>query len=87
MDWPGDWPDYSDGNYMVKSPTREFQWTMSEVLDSLIEAGLRIVFLHEYDFLHWKGLESMERCTDGYWRLPEPLNRIPVLFSLRAQKD
>lgn len=84
MDWPGDWPDYSDENYIVKNPTREFQWTISEVLCALIDAGLHIGFLHEHDFLHWKGLESMEKCSDGYWRLPEPLNRIPVLFSLKA---
>ena len=83
-DWPGDWPDYSDEDYVVKNPTREFQWTISEVLCALLDAGLHISFLHEHDFLHWKGLESMERCSDGYWRLPEPLNRIPVLYSLKA---
>lgn len=82
--WPGNWPDYSDENYTVKSPTVEFQWTMSDVISSLADAGLKIEFVHEFDFLHWKGLESMERCKDGYWRLPEPLNRIPVLFSLKA---
>lgn len=86
FDWPGDWPDYSDENYVVKSPTREFQWTMGQTYNSLTEAGLSIEFIHEFDFLHWKGLESMEMCEDGFWRLPEPLNRIPVLFSLRASK-
>jgi hypothetical protein len=28
----------------------------------------------------------MVRCDDGMYRLPEPLNRIPLLFSLRAVK-
>jgi hypothetical protein len=28
----------------------------------------------------------MEPCEDGFWRLPEPLNRIPLLFSLMAEK-
>ena len=83
-DWPGDYPDYSDENYIVKHPSREFQWTVSEILNALLNAGLRISFLNEHDFLHWKGLESMDRCADGYWRLPEPFNRIPVLFSLKA---
>lgn len=83
-DWPGNWPDYSDGEYTVKSPTREFQWTISEVFTALVDAGLRVKSMSEHDFLHWKGLESMERCRDGYWRLPEPLNRIPLLFSLKA---
>ncbi|HOP26987.1 MAG TPA: class I SAM-dependent methyltransferase [Candidatus Sabulitectum sp.] len=86
IDWPGDYPDYSDEDYLVKNPTREFQWTLSEVLCALTGAGLSIEFLHEFDFLHWKGLESMVRCEDGKYRLPEPLNRIPVLFSLKAVK-
>ncbi len=85
IDWPGDCPDYSDGEYMVKNPTREFQWTISEILDALIQEGLTIRFFHEFDFLHWKGLESMVRCEDGMYRLPEPMNRIPLLFSLRAE--
>ena len=86
IDWPGDWPDYSDENYIVKSPTREFSWTMSQIHNSLTDAGLQIEFIHEFDFLHWKGLESMEKSKDGFWRLPEPLNKIPILFSLKALK-
>ncbi|MEA3265769.1 MAG: class I SAM-dependent methyltransferase [Candidatus Fermentibacteria bacterium] len=83
-DWPGDWPDYSDENYVVKSPTREFSWTLGQIHNSLTDAGLKIEFIHEFDFLHWKGLESMKKCDDGFWRLPEPLNKIPILFSLKA---
>lgn len=85
FDWPGGYGDYSSDDYIVRNPSREFQWTLSEVTGSLIDAGLSIRFIHEHDFLHWKGLESMERCDDGYWRLPEPLNRIPLLFSLMAE--
>lgn len=86
IDWPGEFPDYSDGNYIVKSPTREFQWTVSDILGTLLERGLQIEFFHEFDFLHWKGLPCMEMGEDGMWRLPEPLNRIPLLFSLKAVK-
>lgn len=85
FDWPGNWPDYSDENYIVKHPTREFSWTISQIHNALTEAGLAIEFIHEFDFLHWKGLESMEKCTDGMWRLPEPLNKIPLLFSIKAK--
>lgn len=84
-DWPGNWPDYSDENYIVKHPTREFSWTISQIHNTLVETGLQIEFIHEYDFLHWKGLESMKKCEDGFWRLSEPLNKIPLLFSIRAK--
>jgi ubiquinone/menaquinone biosynthesis C-methylase UbiE len=87
IDWPGNWPDYSDGNYIVKNPTREFLWTISDVHNSLVNAGLTIEYIHEFNFIHWKALESMEKCDDGFWRLPEHLNKIPILFSLKARRN
>lgn len=87
MDWPGnDLPDYSDESYVAKSPTREFTWTMGDVHNAILKAGLRIAWIHEFDFLHWKALKSMVECEDGLWRLPEPMNRIPLLFSLSAER-
>ncbi len=85
-DWPSGSPDYADENYLVKNPTREFTWTMGDVHNALVNAGLRIGWIHEFDFIHWKALECMKSGEDGFWRLPEPLNRIPLLFSLRATK-
>lgn len=85
-EWPGDCPDYSDPEYIVKHPTREFTWTLSDMVNGLIRAGLAIRFINEHDFLHWRALPCMVRGEDGYWRLPEPLNRIPLLLSLGAAK-
>lgn len=85
-DWPAGSSDYSDASYHVKSPTREYTWTMGDVHNALLEAGLRIRWIHEFDFIHWKALKSMEQCESGFWRLPEPLDTIPLLFSLMAEK-
>jgi len=85
-DWPGGSPDYADESYIVRNSTREFTWTLGNVHNALVDAGLRIEWIHEFDFLHWKALECMEPCGDGFWRLPEPLNMIPLLFSLMAEK-
>lgn len=87
IEWPGDWPDYADSSYISSHPTMEFLWTISQIHNSLVDAGLRIQFIHEFDFMHWKGLASMERCEDGMWRLPDPLARIPLLFSLKAVRQ
>ncbi len=87
QDWPGDVPDYADENYRVQNPTREFTWTLGDVHNALVDSGLRIRWIHEFDFLHWKALESMICSDDGFWRLPEPHNRIPLLFSLKAVKE
>jgi len=75
---------YNQLSPSVKSPTREYSWALGEIYNSLVDQGLKVEFIHEFEFLHWKGLESMEKCSDGFWRLPEPLNRIPLLFSIKA---
>jgi SAM-dependent methyltransferase len=84
VEWPPDWPDYADPGYISKTPTLEFQWTISDIHNALVEAGLRIEFIHEFDFLHWKALPAMVEGEDGMWRLPEHFARIPLLFSMRA---
>jgi len=86
VEWPADFPDYADGSYLTKNPTLEFQWPLSRIAGSLIDAGLSIRFLHEFDFIHWKALPSMEEGDDGMWRLPGNLARIPLLFSMKADK-
>ncbi len=87
VEWPAGWPDYADESYIAGSPTMEFQWTLSQVHNALADAGLRIRFIHEFDFLHWKALPDMVKGADGLWRLPEPSDRIPLLFSLKAEKS
>jgi SAM-dependent methyltransferase len=85
-DWTEGSPDYADPGYTVRNPTREFTWTMGDIYNCLTGAGLRVEWIHEYDFLHWKALRSMQAGSDGYWRLPEPHAKIPLSFSLRAVK-
>ncbi len=83
--WPEDYPDYADSSYQVQTPSYEWQWTISDVVNALIEAGLDIEFLHEHDRLHWQGLPCMVR--EGRWWLM-PANRraqLPLAFSLRAR--
>lgn len=82
------------GNYADPSSEYtgvEYTWnhTLGDIVTSLIDAGLRIEFLHEHHFsvegTMWKGLVKSE---DGYYRFSDPLQRdgIPLLFSIRAIK-
>lgn len=87
MKWDEEYQDYSDGDYTVKSPSWEWTWSISDILDSLIDAGLRIEFFHEHEAIAWKCIESMVLGEDGWWRLPEEFPRLPVMFSVKARKD
>lgn len=66
----------------------EYGWdhSLGEIVTALIDAGLRIEFLHEFDFLRWQ-LDWLVRSPDGRWRLPpDSEGELPLSFSLRATK-
>ena len=74
--------DYADSTHVVKHEGHEWIHTVGEIQNSLIEAGLRIDFWHEFPVCVWQCLKAAERGADGYYRIKgDPL---PLLFSVRA---
>jgi SAM-dependent methyltransferase len=66
--------------------TYDFNYSLADVVGSLIDAGLRIELLHEFPFCAWQAVKGMLKGDDGYYRLPESSPSIPFLFSIRATK-
>jgi hypothetical protein len=53
---------------------------------ALIDAGLRIDFLHEFDSLDWS-LDFLVEGPDGRYHLPPGTpGQLPLSFSIRASK-
>ena len=59
---------------------------LSDILNSLISAGLRLDWLHEHEALTWKKFPTMEKGTDGLYRLPAGYPRLPLAISLMATR-
>lgn len=76
---------YAEPNAVLTEPILNYQWnhSMGEILNALIESGLHIQFLHEFPMTVFKQLDFMEE-RDGWWCLPEDLPEMPLLFSLKA---
>ncbi|TKJ42946.1 SAM-dependent methyltransferase [candidate division TA06 bacterium B3_TA06] len=68
--------------------TVHYEWMhpMSEIISSLIAAGLTIQSLKEYPFTPYKMLPFMKQDQEGWWRLPDGREDVPLLFSLKATK-
>ncbi len=64
----------------------EWQHTMSKIINSLIQAGLQIEFLHEFPFCNYQRLPFMEKRKDGYWHMPAEIPPLPWIYSIRARK-
>ena len=78
---------YTDRNAKLdNSTTYEWTHTMGDVLNSLIEAGLRVEFVHEFPFSFFKRHEDMEQKEDGTWHFKDHNVSFPMVFTLRARK-
>ena len=82
----------NDGTYAAAAPDLEHQTTyewphpVSEVLTSLIHAGLSIEFLHEFPFSTYQFLPFTEVMPDGTVRLTKHDGCVPLLYSIKATK-
>jgi SAM-dependent methyltransferase len=83
---------YADRDAPVTVP-REYGWDhgLGEIVTAVAEAGLKIEFLHEFDFIEWPVPPLVEEAEDGKWRMPpgrfgDPDGELPLFFSLRATK-
>ena len=83
-DWP--WSYTGRSTPLAHQRNVQFQHTVGEIVTAIAGAGLRMEFLHEHDFDEFQRFESLQRQTDGSYRLPPGRPRIPMLLSLRASR-
>jgi SAM-dependent methyltransferase len=84
--WDAGEGDYADATYVTRNPSYEWQWSMGDILNAVIDAGLQIEFLHEYDRLFFKLYPEMVEGPPRWYRLPQYAGKLPLVFTLRAKK-
>ncbi len=87
VEWPvqGSYADTSAETHNRVS--YEWNYPLGEVVSCLVEAGLRIQFLHEWPFACYQMYPYLVQSEDGLYRLPANVPSLPLQFSLRAVKD
>jgi SAM-dependent methyltransferase len=78
--------DYADPEAHVNLPHWEWSHSMSDIINSLLAAGLRIEFLHEFDYTTYQSQPFLKQGADGMWRYEEAPETLPLMFSIRAVK-
>ena len=73
------------GTEKLETPSHEWQHSMSEIVNAIIDAGLHIQFLNEFPTSEYRVFPRMEIHNDG-WRLEKNHGAIPFLFSIKAIK-
>ncbi len=82
--YPGGDHTYT-GPEVIETPSHEWQHSMSEIVNAIIDAGLQIQFLNEFPTSGYRAFPPMSLHEDG-WRLDEHHGSIPFLFSIKATK-
>ena len=83
-DEPGTYADFDAET--TNNLTYEWSHTLADVVTALIEAGLALEFLHEHDYTLFPRWPFLEKSGFDTYRLPEGKPRIPLMYSLRAEK-
>lgn len=65
-----------------------YEWShgLGEIVTALLDAGLVIRSLREHRRCLWQPLHFMQRDAEGWWVLPTGGERLPLMYSLRAEK-
>jgi SAM-dependent methyltransferase len=84
--WDGQDPDYMDPTYLTQSTTYEWQWSISDIINAVIGAGLALEFFHEFEALADPVYPEMKQREDGLYTVPDMPVPLPILFSLKARK-
>ena len=77
---------YADPDADVHNTCYDWPHSMSEVVNSLIEVGLRIEFVNEFNYSVFKLLPFLIQGDDGMWRFDDIAGGLPLMFSIRATK-
>ena len=76
-----------EGTRLANTLTHEWIHSLSSVIGSLLDAGLRLEWFHEHARLPWRLFPSMVRADDGMYDMPAGSPNLPLLFSLKARKS
>lgn len=78
--------DYIDPDArLTNSRTLEFIHPLASTIGGLLDAGLRLEFLHEHDAVTWRMFACLVEDERGLFRWPDRA-WLPLAFSLRARR-
>jgi ubiquinone/menaquinone biosynthesis C-methylase UbiE len=78
---------YANWDANIKGDTYIWSHTISDVINALIQQGLKIEYIHEFPFTMYDQFPGfMEKNEKGQFVLKDKKIQIPLLFSLKATK-
>lgn len=78
---------YTDSDRPIANQ-RTYEWNhgLGETVTALIRHGLRLRWLEEHDWTVWQRFPWLVRDNEGRWSTPPAMPRMPLMFSLLAER-
>ena len=78
---------YADKDAKIEAK-KDYEWShsLSDIVNSLLQAGLKLEFLNEYPITVYEAFPFAKQDADGYYRLKDQKVEIPLIFTIRATK-
>ncbi len=78
--------DYANPNYISKNQIYTWQWTIGELISTLTDNKLHIKFFHEFNFAPERIIKNMIKDKINNLFVLKTKRKIPLLFSIKAEK-
>lgn len=75
---------YTDRYADIKYTEHSWNHSLSEVVNALINHGLRIEHLNEFPYSYYNCFNNLVQGYDGNWRVNRLENKIPMMYSIKA---
>jgi len=79
-----------DGSYAGSTAggqTAEWSHSLSDIIGSLLSAGMELKWLHEFPFTNYRHLPFLTQGSDGMWRYEALPGGLPLMFSIKAVRS
>lgn len=77
---------YADRNAEINGESITWNHSLSEVINALINNGLNILQFNEFDYSPYSCFSNVVEFEKGKFRIAEHGNKIPMVYSILAQK-
>lgn len=84
--WDEPYPDYADGDYIPQNLSYEWEWSLGDIFNALLKAGLVLESFNEHERIFFKRYPSMQEGSPGWYSLPQYAGKLPLVFTLKARK-
>ena len=77
---------YADKDADLKNESISWNHGLAEVVQALLDAGLNVTHLKEYDFSPYPCFDNIVETKPGQWQVKGKEGKLPMLYSLVATK-